>query len=336
LNAAEKFLEEFGNIDDEFIKEALDMKKKVNFKPIIAVAACAAIALAAIPIAKLFANVTVGNTTVTTPAPVVPEDDFRVLYAGTSVMDGEYIEVDYPVETEFDGLSENFIDESKRGTKKTIEIDGVKYTGVYQNSTKSDYYRDDTDNYFYKSDDIIITFYINRETGLCRMFLLGGYSTSAEKFLTRDECYAKALKHLNNYVDMENYSLMDEEESGKNNYYFSWNRSVNGIKTADSVAVLINKNGTIVAHTLEGGVDSMKDIDVSKIDIKKINESVNKKIQTIYEKYPDIEVDLSKTMLVRCANGKYILKYECLINVTNPETQKNYEELRRIVVELNL
>ena len=47
---AEKFLEEFGNIDDEFLKEAMNfnMKKKFNFKPIIAVAACAAFALAGI------------------------------------------------------------------------------------------------------------------------------------------------------------------------------------------------------------------------------------------------------------------------------------------------
>ena len=51
MNAAEKFLEEFGNIDDEFLEEAMNytMKKKFNFKPIIAVAVCARLHLQLYP-----------------------------------------------------------------------------------------------------------------------------------------------------------------------------------------------------------------------------------------------------------------------------------------------
>ena len=54
----EFFLEALNDIDDKYIMEAREktMKKRFNFKPIIAIAACAALALAAVPLAKHFAG----------------------------------------------------------------------------------------------------------------------------------------------------------------------------------------------------------------------------------------------------------------------------------------
>jgi hypothetical protein len=54
----ERFLEALNYIDSKYIEEARckTMKKRFNFKPIIAVAACAAFALAAVPLAKHFAG----------------------------------------------------------------------------------------------------------------------------------------------------------------------------------------------------------------------------------------------------------------------------------------
>ncbi len=325
-------MEEFGNIDDEFIKEALDMKKKVNFKPIIAVAACAAIALAAIPVAKLFANVTVGNTSVTTPAPVVPEDDFRVLYAGTSVMDGEYIEVDYPVETEFDGLSENFMDESKRGTKKTVEIDGVKYTGVYQNSTKSDYYRDDTDNYFVQIGEKKVTFTINRETGACRSLIISGKRASGEE-ITRNEAYAKAIAYLKAYVpDIENYELVNENSNGSV-YDFIWQRKINGIKTTDAASVTMAKTGEIFTHVLQS-TGSFENENAVAIDKQKIEKALSDKIDSMYPKYNGITYNAENIMLIRFANGKYAFEYRVNIEMRNEanEIKKDYAQF---IIEMN-
>ena len=111
---AERFLEEFGNIDDEFLKEAMNftMKKRYNFKPIIAVAACAAFAIAAVPLAKHFANTFVGgtgDTTVTTQAPPNAEVSFNVLYAGGA--DGGLLAPEVEIETEINAIGVKLVSE---------------------------------------------------------------------------------------------------------------------------------------------------------------------------------------------------------------------------------
>ena len=158
MTNAEKFLEEFGNIDDEFIEEAMNytMKKKFNFKPIIAIAACAALALAAVPVVNHFVN-----------APGVENPDngkigasgkFTVLYAGGATDGGEEGRGDELVaslkeEGNFSGVDEKFIDKSKVNTNKTVTIAGKTYTGVYVDSSNSNYYCNDKDNYSLEKDN---------------------------------------------------------------------------------------------------------------------------------------------------------------------------------------
>ena len=133
MNNAEKFLKEFGNIDDEFLKEAMNytMKKKFNFKPIIAVAACAAFIIAAVPVAKHFAGTLpghMGGTTATTEAKLGASGKYTVLYAGGA--DNSVIGAEQAIETDFDGAFTRFTDKSKIGTTKTIEIAGKTWTGI--------------------------------------------------------------------------------------------------------------------------------------------------------------------------------------------------------------
>ena len=332
MTSAEKFLEELGNVDDEFIEEAMNytMKKKFNFKPIIAVAACAAFIIAAVPVAKHFAGTLpghMGGTTATTEAKLGASGKYTVLYAIGS--DGSSLDSEQAIETDFDGLSTDFTDPTKVGTTKTIEIAGKTWTGTYLRSADSDYYMDDSDEYFGNDGEATINFSINRETGVCRRFFIGGEKVIGEE-LTRDECYTKALEHLKTYVDdIEKYEFVGEEKRVSGfGYSFDWNRVINGFKTADCVSVAVREDGVVYAHVFQS-IGSMKDVDASGIDTQKMNAAVADKVKAIYAKYPDIQHNNKDIILTKLANGEYIFEYR--ISVENKD--KNFRDFIKFIVE---
>ena len=343
MTSAEKFLMEIGNVDDEFIEEAMNftMKKKFNWKPIIAVAACAAFALAAIPVANHFANNNLvdGGTTAGTVAPVPGDEvNFTVLMGGGSDADFA-IEVAVPIETDFDGAPEYFEDKAKIGTNKTIEINGKTYTGVYEKSKISDYYKDDSDTYNGKVGDRKFTFSINKETGACTMFYITKSSLTSDITLTRDECFAKVNEYLKLYInDIESYELTGEYDRGeKSGYLFYFNRVINGIKTSDIATIMIRYSGEIYGHSFmfNTTTDTEENANITNVDIAKMNEAVNAKIKTSYKKYSGVKHTINNAVLTRKADGKYIMVYTVDIEALNSETQKNYFDRRLVIVEFD-
>ena len=336
MNNAEKFLKEFGNIDDEFLKEAMNytMKKKFNFKPIIAVAACAAFIIAAVPVAKHFAGTLpghMGGTTATTEAKLGASGKYTVLYAGGA--DNSVIGAEQAIETDFDGLSTDFTDPTKVGTTKTIEIAGKTWTGTYTGSNKSDYYMDDSDEYLGRDGEKIITFTINRETGVCRRFFIGGEKVIGEE-LTRDECYAKGIEHLKMYVDdIEEYEFVGEEKrvSGLG-YSFKWNRVINGFKTSEGLSVSVREDGVVYAHVLRS-IGSMKDVDVSEIDVEKINNAVSDRVDNIYKNHETGAKNTEMMTLSRRADGSYAFVYSIAVEVYG--NKGVHKELNKFVVEID-
>ena len=332
---AEKFLAEFGNIDDEFLKEAMNftMKKRFNFKPIIAIAACAAFALAAVPLAKHFANMSIGgtgDTTLTTQVPPNAEVSFNVLYAGGA--DGDLLGSEVEIETKINAIGTNFIDKEKVGTTKTIVVDGIEYKGTYTSSTRRDYYRDDTDNYFVQVGEKKVNFSINTETGACRDLTIHGERMSGKE-ITRDEAYAKAIAHLKTYVpDIENYELVNENRGG-NVYDFIWQRTVNGIKTTDAASVTMTKTGEIFTHVLQSA-GSFENADISDIDQHKMEKALSDKINYMYEKYNGITYNAENIMLIRLANGKYAFEYRVNIEMRN-ETNDIKKDYGQFIIEVN-
>ena len=159
-----------------------------------------AFALAAVPLAKHFAGLSIGGTngtTVTTQAPIGVSGSYTVLYAGGA--DGDLLGSEVEIETKINAIGTNFIDKEKVGTTKTIVVDGIEYKGTYTSSTRRDYYRDDTDNYFAQVGEKKVNFSINTETGACRDLTIHGERMSGKE-ITRDEAYAKAIAHLKTYV----------------------------------------------------------------------------------------------------------------------------------------
>lgn len=333
MNAAEKFLEEFGNIDDEFLEEAMNytMKKKFNFKPIIAVAVCAALALAIIPVAKNFVNTPALGTTAPTPEKL-GGGEFAVLYAGR--VDGSVIEKDEHTETDFDGLSESFTDKSKVGTTKTVEIAGNTWTGVYKDSTRSDYYMDDTDNYFVEADGKKITFSINRETGVCTIFYVADANNVSGKKLSEEECYAKAIKHLKNYVvDIEEYELKDVYNTGgKLGYLFRMYRMIDGVKTSDCIDIRVKETGEVYSHALYS-IGTMKNIDISSVNLANINKSITEKVNALYNNHRNVTTTQEDLMLSKLADGTYI--FECRMGVEVKTEDGEYKDLCKFIVELD-
>ena len=331
----EFFLEALNDVDDKYIMEAREktMKKRFNFKPIIAVAACAALALAAVPVAKHFAGNPVGTqgTTATTQTPPETGGNFTVLYAGGA--DGGLLGADVEIETDFDGYDEEFTDEEKVGTKKNIVIGGVEYTGTYTNSTRSDYYGDDTDNYFVRANGKMVSFSINRSTGMMtKFFFAGDHSVGAR--LTKDECYAKAINHLKIYVpDIEEYELtMAHNQGASLGYLFRFFRMVNGIKTSESIDVRVDYSGEVYNHSLYS-IGVMKNIDISEIKIDDVNNAISGKLNTLYRKNSAVTYSAKDVMLSKLANGKYIFEYQLNVNVE--KEGKVYSDFCEVIVEIN-
>lgn len=333
---SEFFLEALNYVDEKYIEEAREetMKKKFNFKPIIAVAACAAFALAAVPVAKYFANTSIGgtgDTTVTTQAPPNAEVSFNVLYAG-GADDSSLLAPEVEIETEINAIGTNFTDKEKIGTTKTIVVDGVEYTGTYTGSTRRSYYRDDTDNYFVQVGEKKVNFSINTETGACRDLTISAKRTSGKE-ITRDEAYAKAIAHLKTYVpDIENYELVNEN-SGGNVYDFIWQRTVNGIKTTDAASVTMTKTGEIFAHVLQS-VGAFENADMSFVNKQKMEKALSDKINSMYTKYNGITYNSENIMLIRLANGKYAFEYRVNIEMRN-ETNDLKKDYGQFIIEVN-
>ena len=337
MTNAEKFLEEFGNIDDEFLKEAMNfnMKKKFNFKPIIAVAACAAFALAAVPLAKHFAGMSIGGTngtTVTTQAPIGVSGSYTVLYAGGA--DGDLLGSEVEIETDFDGMDEYFTDKTKLGTKKTVIIHGVEYTGTYTNSTRSDYYGDDTDNYFAQNGEKRVNFSINRETGVMVQFFFRNEPPYVYEKLTKNECYDIAIEHLKLYVpDIEEYELtMAHEQGASLGYLYRFFRMINGIKTSESIDIRVDYSGEVYNHSLYG-IGIMKDVDISSIDNDVLNTAISDKLSTMYKEYETDSFSPKNIMLAKLADGNYVFVYKLYVNVI--KDGKSYTDYCEFVVEIN-
>ena len=316
MNNAEKFLKEFGNIDDEFLKEAMNytMKKKFNFKPIIAVAACAAFIIAAVPVAKHFAGTLpghMGGTTATTEAKLGASGKYTVLESAIHDSDSS-LNATHKIEIEIDKSSKFFKDNKKINTEKSIEFAGKIWTGKYQNSVQSPYYSDDHDSYFGEKDgeEFLFTVYANGEIRSFSSSEMKKENTG--KILTHDECYVIAAELLKEY-NMENYTLKySRYMDWRNGYYFEFRRTLDGIMTSEYVSVGIRDNGEVFSYTYHSK-GAMDNLDVSAINMDAINIAIDEKVSSIYKNNDVLLCKEKSVILTKLADGSYI--FDCEVEV---------------------
>ena len=328
---AERFLEALGEIDEKYIEEAREktMKKKFNFKPIIAVAACAVIALAAIPVANHFANndMVDGGTTGTTAGTVAPVPGDEVEKIGASgnfmvyeygVHDGEIIG-NHQIEITLNTVRKNYINKDKLGTRKTIFLNGEEWNLKYEKSLGATDYKEDVDRYTGVCNGERVSFGINSVTGKCEHFIFRNKDDIDKTVqLTRDELYEIAYENFlsGGYTeDPENYQLSDECSNGSAGYWFKFTRFVNGIETSEYIRIGLRNNGDLFWF-VGNRIGEMKDIDVSAIDMDKLYDAIEIKAKKIYgDAYVGFERE--GAVLKKLTDGSYIFDYSQHINVKN-------------------
>ncbi|MBQ8447525.1 MAG: hypothetical protein IJX27_01175 [Clostridia bacterium] len=322
---AEKILEALGEIDEKFIEEAMNynMKKKFNWKPIIAVAACAAFALAAIPVANHFANndMVDGGTTAGTVAPVPGDevdDDVDYVAYEYSVNKGEIIG-NHVVELKVSKSRGRYVIKDKLDTQKTVYLNGMEWTAKYENSWSETDYKVIVDRYTGVCNGRNMSFGVNSITGKCEFFMFkttGDIDKTVK--LTRDELYEIAYDNFlsGGYTeDPENYQLSDECSNGSAGYWFKFTRFVDGIETSEHVRIGLRNNGDLYWF-VGNRIGEMKDVDVSGFDMDKIYDAIEIKVKKIYgDAYVDFERE--GAVLRKRTDGSYVFDYSGHIDVKN-------------------
>ena len=318
---AERFLEALGEIDEKYIEEAREktMKKKFNFKPIIAVAACAAFALAAIPVAKHFANndLVDGGTTAGTVAPAPGDEvNFTVYESGVH---GGYDIGTHKIELTLDGDSDVYVDEGKIGKYETVYLNGQNWTAIYKENWEKTDYRETRYTYDGISNGKAVSFTINSVTGKCENFAFKNTELiDRSERLPMEKLYEIANKIFLSggfTEDPENYQLSAEGDNGKAGYWFKFSRFVEGIETSEYVMIALTNKGDF--RWFSGNrIGEMKDIDVSGFDMDKLYDAIEVKLKKIYgDAYVGFERD--GAILTKLTNGSYVFEYGRDVDVTN-------------------
>ncbi|MBQ8403495.1 MAG: hypothetical protein IJX55_03595, partial [Clostridia bacterium] len=245
------FLEAFGNIDNEFLEEAMNYKKKkISVTKIVAAAACAALVIGTFPLINHFTSTpagtgttggiidagTTGGTEDTLPTVIKlgESGEFTVWESSRHMSDDNALVAEHNVQRKIIVQNDYFIDEELIGTEKTIIMNGKTWTGKYAESINSSYYGSDIDSYICKQNGkVVYDFAINRETGRLEWFYATQYESieTPKNPLTQEECYEVALNYLKeNFEDIEEYEMeFVTDKILKNAYNFTLFRKINGI-----------------------------------------------------------------------------------------------------------
>ena len=323
------FLEALGNIDNEFLEEAMNYKKKkISIKKIVAVAACVALMIGTIPLISHFntpagtgttggmiQGTTGGETELPTVIKLGESGKFTAHdmgpHAGVSNLSAEH-SVEFSVqEMRF------FTDSAKIGDKKTIELNGKTWEGVYLHTTDSPYYNDDTDMYVGKENGkVVYAFEINRTTGMITHFSTEcDLQNISERKLSQEECYDIAKEYLNSIIDnLDEYELCKTSDiAWRNSYYFTFRKILNGIQTSDRISIGVSKDGEISSHTILS-YNSAKNVDASSINMETIDKLIANKVAEIYKKNPSVTYKSEDILLIRLKDGTFYI--DCDVKIT--------------------
>jgi hypothetical protein len=218
------------------------------------------------------------------------------------------------------GKLESYTDESKVGDVRTFELFGKTIVAEYEKSTKTNYYGDELDYYRDGRNRVAV----NRNTGKITTFITQPEDPAPDaKVLTRDEVYNIVLESFNSgeYVsDPEAYVLTDEHFNSSTLYRFVFTRVINGIKTDDYLRISATQYGEI--YSFWGTrLGSMAYVDVSGIDMEKVNTLIQSKLDFIYSNYEDYSAHTEEIKLVRMADNTF--GFTCDIAIKIPGSTRN-------------
>ena len=115
-------------------------------------------------------------------------------------------------------------------------------------------------------------------------------------------------------------------------YWFMFTRVIDGVKTCDDIKIFISSYGEIYAyHALMLG--TMKNVDISNLNFAELESAVEKKLKTIYSKYPDMKYNSDSVVLTRLADGSFAFEYDA--NVVVNKAGEEYSETCCFVIKLD-
>lgn len=216
---------------------------------------------------------------------------------------------------------ESYTDESKVGDVRTFVLLGKTIVAEYDKSRKSNYYNYDVD--VYKSDDGD-SIEVNRNTGKIAIIHSHPEDPAPDaKVLTRDEVYNIVLENFNSgdYVaDPEAYVLTKEHQSSETRYQFVFTRVIDGMAMNDSIRFFVTSYGEIYSFRANH-LGSMAYVDVSGIDMEKVNTLIQSKLDFIYSNYEDYSTHMEEIKLVRMADNTF--GFTCDIAIKIPGSTRN-------------
>ncbi len=155
------------------------------------------------------------------------------------------------------------------------------------------------------------------------VFYYSAASSKIEKQLTQNECIEAAKKYANQFTDISQYEMTVEDQKERQRYIINFRKYINGIKTTDSLRIVIQYDGTVFSYSafMLGRVNA--DNTLKEIDAKGATASALQKLDELYKgtesKYSRVEYNDPDVMLTVLKDGStaliYIVDVDCVKTV---------------------
>ena len=224
--------------------------------------------------------------------------------------------------------------------EKSIEWQGEHFSGVYEKTMTSDLYSEDFD--YYTNKEKKLSFAINPKTDELFYYLSSSDEiyNSINKIFSEDECRETAEAFLKEFIDdFDQYSIMnvmrDEFSTGGVSYTFFYSRDFGGIHSTDNVCVGVFSSNDITWLDLRT-YGTLKDAELPEYNEEKVQEAIDKKLETIYENiYDENEVKFKEKerLVMKLDDGSMGLKISVEAEIIPKDTNsKSYYELTELIV----
>lgn len=215
-----------------------------------------------------------------------------------------------------------------------ITIGGVTYTGRYERTCISPYYKCDADVYFYKADDgFTLYFWINRELDEPVLYSLGypeDYPLPpGPEPRSYDECRQLALEELGSRLNADEFVPLpteDQSDHGVGFYSFFFVKTIGSAETNVIVAIKVHPIYGVISFSAKEAPSIDCFADHSKV-IEALNDPntqtlLNEKIGALYSECdPDkLSWTVINQTIVKLRSGKEGVQYDILVSSGNHES----------------
>ena len=334
----EFFLEALSDVNDKYIEEARKktMKKRFGLKPLIAVAACAALVAAILPAAMHFSGGfdSTANTTVTTgqqtPGQQTPGQQTPIKKEYTALI-YDYTDGGVGGKKDIDLSDKTIIKDS---TPHAIAmVNGKSFIGTYEGTRIGSGYNDERDSYTYDNGSVYGRYMINNKTNEVCYFSIYYTNDKASNYdgreiYTEAECLEMAKNFMKQYTpNIDEYTIIShytKTHKAYGTYYtYKFREYIGDIGIGNTASVDINMYGDIIYFAYDTDIEDVEAFKASgyieSIDWDAADEAIGKRACEAYTSRDDFyeyfelchyvsggKYETTKT-LAKMSDGRYAL-----------------------------